>query len=297
MAVKAQSNVETEVWGNVEIVCPICRSKKIINIPMRIIDQSKQLTSLFIPPGRVCDHAFVPFIDKHLKVRGYQKLDALLDDLEPKTEPLIELKPQDIEVLEIKMNLRPEMMIYVGRGCIIKKRILIVIENNLEFLKDTLYDFFEYIFQKSFDAHILIHTKEAYKNNKKHYSEYLVLEGRKIIGGMKKAANINELKMEEEIIKEFYKEGDSNLALKNLRDKLREIYTLSHKLLEYYEKQGINQPLQVKKATSYLEDTHFIKISKNYFKFLVEIVKNYFTTDIVLVQDKLAEKIDKMWGL
>lgn len=66
MAVKAQSNLETEVWGNVGIVCPICRSKKIINIPMRIIDQSKQLTSLFIPTGRVCDHAFVPFIDKHL---------------------------------------------------------------------------------------------------------------------------------------------------------------------------------------------------------------------------------------
>lgn len=297
MAVKAQSNLETEVWGNVGIVCPICRSKKIINIPMRIIDQSKQLTSLLIPTGRVCDHAFVPFIDKHLKVRGYQKLDALLDDIEPKTELIIELKSHDIDVFEIKMNLRPEIMIYAIRGGLIKKKILIVIENNLEFLKDTLFDFFDYIYQKSFDAHILIHTKETYKVSKKHYSEYFVLEGKSIIGGMKKSLKINELKIEQEIIKEFYREGDSNVGLQNLRDKLREIYTLCHKLLEFYKKQGINHPLQDKKAIRYLEDTHFIKISKGYFKFLIEIIKNYFNTEIILVQDKLAEKIDNMWGL
>ena len=297
MAVKAQSNIETEVWGNVEIVCPICRSKKIINIPMRIIDQSKQLTSLFIPTGRVCDHAFVPFIDKQLKVRGYQKLDALLDDIEPKTELITELKTHDIDVFEIKMNLRPEIMVYAIRGCLIKKRILIVIDNNLHFLKDTLFDFFDYSFQNSFNAHILIHTKETYKISKKHYSEYLVLEGKAILGMMKKSLKIDELKIEQEIVKEFFRESDSNLGLKNLRDKIREIYTLSHKLFEFYKKQGINHPLQARKAIRYLEDTHFIKINKGYFKFLVDVVKYYFDTEIILVQDKLAEKIDNMWGL
>ncbi len=297
MAVKTQSNIETEVWGNVEIVCPICRSKKIVNIPMRIIDQSKQLTSLFIPTGRVCDHAFVPFIDKHLKVRGYQKLDALLDDIEPKIDLTPELKPQDIDVFEIKMNLRPEILIYAIRGSLIKKRILIVIDNNLEYLKDTLFDFFDYTFQKSFDAHILIHTKETYKVSKKHYTEYLVLEGKRITGRMKKSLNINELKIEQEFIKEFFKESDSNLALKNLRDKIREIYTLAHKLFEFYNKQDISRPLEAKKAIRYLEDTHFIKISKPYFKFIIDIVKNYFDTEIILIQDKLAEKIDNMWGL
>ena len=297
MAVKAQSNIETEVWGNVEIVCPICRSKKIVNIPMRIIDQSKQLTSLFIPTGRVCDHAFVPFIDKHLKVRGYQKLDALLDDIEPKIDVIPELKPQDIDVFEIKMNLRPEILMYAIRGSLVKKRILVVIENSLEYLKDTLFDFFDYAFQKSFEAHILIHTKETYKVSKKHYTEYSVLEGKGITGRMKKSLNMNELKIDQEIIKEFFRESDANLALKNLRDNIREIYTLSHKLFEFYNKQDKNHPLHAKKAIRYLEDTHFIKISKTYFKFIVDIVKNYFDTEIVLVQDKLAEKIDNMWGL
>ena len=296
MAVKAQNQVETEVWGDVEIICPICRTKRIINIPMRIIDQSKQLTSLFIPSGRVCDHAFVPFIDKQLKVRGYQKLDVLLDDIEPKIETLTELKPQDIDNMEIKMNIRPEILIYAIRGSINKKRILMIIDNDLEFLKNTLFDFFDFIFHRSFDTHLLLHTKEHYKNNKGHYSEYLILEGKNVSGKMKKSLKLSELKLEEEIIKNFYVEGDSVLGLISLRDKIREIYTLSQKLLEYYNKQEQSQPLQTRKAIRFLEDTHFIKINKNYFKFLVEIVKNYFDTEILLVQDILAEKIDNMWG-
>ena len=296
MAVKSQNKVETELWGDIEIICPICRSKRMINIPMRIIDQSKQLTSLFIPTGRICDHAFVPFIDKHLKVRGYQKLDALLDDIEPKTENINELTPQDIDIIEIKMNIRPEMMIYAMRGSLIRNRILLVIENDLDFLKDTLLDFFDYIFQRSFDIHILVQTKENFKTNKGHYTEYLILEGKNIIGKMKKSINFSELKIEEEIIKDFYREGDSILGLKYLRDKIRELYTLSHKLYDFYNKQGLQQPLQTRKAIRYLEDTHFIKINKNYFKFLIDIVKNYFNTEIRLVQDIIAEKIDQMWG-
>ncbi|TFG26134.1 MAG: hypothetical protein EU532_10675, partial [Promethearchaeota archaeon] len=289
MAVKAQNQVETEVWGDVEIICPICRTKRIINIPMRIIDQSKQLTSIFIPLGRVCDHAFIPFIDKQLKVRGYQKLDVLLDDIEPKTEILTELKPQDIDIIEIKMNIRPEILIYAIRGSINKKRILMVIDNDLEFLKNTLFDFFDFIFHRSFDVHLLIQTKEHYKNNKGHYSEYLILEGKNVSGKMKKSLKLNELKLEEEIVKNFYIEGDSVSGLISLRDKIREIYTLSQKLLEYYNKHEKSQPLQTKKVIRFLEDTHFIKINKIYFKFLVEIVKNYFYTEIILVQDILAE--------
>jgi len=262
MAIKAQNQVETEIWGDVEIICPICHTKRVINIPMRIIDQSKQLTSIFIPLGRVCDHAFVPFIDKQLKVRGYQKLDVLLEDIEPKTEIITELKPQDIDTIEIKINIRPEILIYAIRGSINKKRILIVIENDLEFLKNTIFDFFDFIFHRSFDTHLLIQTKEHYKNNKGHYSEYLVLEGKNISGKMKKALRLSDLKLEEEIIKDFYIEGDLVLGLISLREKIREIYTLSQKLLEYYNKQEQLQPLQTRKAIRFLEDTHFIKINK-----------------------------------
>ena len=281
MATRVQTNIEPELWGDVDIICPICRTKKKINIPMRIIDQSKQLTSILIPSGRICDHAIVPFIDKQLKVRSYQKLDALLDEFEPKAEQAIEKKPEDIDVIEIKMNIRPEIMIYAMGGSFYKKKILLVIDQDLEYLETTLFDFFDFIFHKSFEVNLLILTKESYKKRKKVYDDYLVLYGKEIIGKNKKNFSINDLKLEEELVKEFYTEGDSIVSVKNLKDKLRQIHALSFKLLEYYKKQGENQPLQVRKAIRFLEDTHFIKIKKMFFFSLVEIVKSYFDTDIL----------------
>ncbi len=291
MAVDVQNNVETDVWSDVEIICPVCRTKKSINIPARIIDKSKQLTSILIPIGRICDHAFIPFVDKQFKVRGYQKLDALLDDIESKPEPTIGLTLDDIDVIGIKINVKPEMLMYALRGVFVKKKVLVLIDKNLEYLKDNLSNFFEYIFQKSFDMDILIQTKGKYKKNKRFYSDFLVLDGKNIIGKTK-----NYVKIENAFIKKFFREGDSVLGLKNLRYKLREIHALSYKLFEFYNNQKKGQPLQIKKTMRYLEDTHFTRVRKNYFLFLIDIVKNYFDANIQLVQEKLGNMIDQMWG-
>ncbi|MFX0069737.1 MAG: hypothetical protein ACFFAO_01475 [Candidatus Hermodarchaeota archaeon] len=296
MATRVQTNTEPELWGDVDIICPICRTKKKINIPMRIIDQSKQLTSILIPSGRICDHAIVPFIDKQLKVRSYQKLDALLDEFDPKSEKVIEKKPEDIDIIEVKMNIRPEMMMYAIGGSFSKKKILIVIDHDLEYLETTLFNFFDFIFHKSFNVNLLILTKGSYKKRKKFYEDYLVLYSKEIIGKNKKEFNATDLKLEEDLVKEFYTEGDSIVSIKNLKDRLRQIHALSFKLLEYYKKQGDNQPLQVRKAIRFLEDTHFIKIKKSFFSSLVEIVKTYFDANIILVQDMLTDKINQMWG-
>ena len=296
MAVDVQNSVETDVWSDVEIICPVCRTKKSINIPARIIDKSKQLTSILIPIGRICDHAFIPFVDKQFKVRGYQKLDVLLDDIEPKPEYFEGLKPENIDIIEIKMNIKPELIIYAIRGCFFKKKVLIVIDNNLKYLKSTIFDFFDYIFQKSFDVDVLIQNKDDFKRHKKVYNDYMILSGKEIVGKTKKLINISELKSEENIVKEFYMEGDSISGLRNLKDKLRQTYALTYKLIEFYNKQELESALNTKKAIRYLEDTHFIKIKKSYFQLLVDIANNYFNTKIILLQDKIGEMLEHMWG-
>jgi hypothetical protein len=296
MAIKAQSSTETELWGNVEIICPICQRREVINIPMRIIEKSKQLTSLLIPAGRICDHTVVPFIDKNLKVRAYQKLDVLLEDIEVKNENKIKLRAQDIDLIEIIMNIKPETFIYMLRCSFFKKSIIIVLDNKVNYLKDTLFDFLEFIFHNSFEIKILVKSKDEYKNLKKTYNDFLVIEGKNIIGKMKKTINITDLKIEEEFIRDFYREGDSIAAINNLKSKIRQTYDLSIKLYEFCKKQGLKKHLQTKKAIRYLEDTHFIKIKKTYFQLLLKIIEYYYNTNIVLIQDKLAKKIDNMWG-
>lgn len=77
----------------IPVVCPICKSKKEIEIPESIINQASQLTTISLPKGLVCKHHFQIFVDKNYKVRGYQKVDF---ELEPK-------KVEGQEVIENKL--------------------------------------------------------------------------------------------------------------------------------------------------------------------------------------------------
>ncbi|MFX1444009.1 MAG: hypothetical protein ACFFHV_11385 [Promethearchaeota archaeon] len=68
--------------SNVLIKCPLCSLKKKLKIPLKIINQSKLLTTISVPRGLICDHNFQAFIDKNFTVRGYQNVDFDLSNLE-----------------------------------------------------------------------------------------------------------------------------------------------------------------------------------------------------------------------
>ena len=55
--------------------CPVCKTEKILKFPKSVINQAKQLTTISLPKGLVCDHHFQAFVDKNFMVRGYQKVD------------------------------------------------------------------------------------------------------------------------------------------------------------------------------------------------------------------------------
>ena len=64
-----------DLYEEITVVCPTCKARKELKIPTKIINQSKQLTTVSIPSGTVCEHSFQSFVDKNFKVRGYQKVD------------------------------------------------------------------------------------------------------------------------------------------------------------------------------------------------------------------------------
>ncbi len=69
-------------FKEIGIICPKCQSKKKLSTPTKIINQSKQLTTVSIPPGLCCEHGFQAFVDKNFKVRGYQQVDFAFSSLE-----------------------------------------------------------------------------------------------------------------------------------------------------------------------------------------------------------------------
>lgn len=80
---------------SVNIICPKCNTVQELQIPKRIINQSKQLTTVSIPSKLICEHSFQVFIDKDFHVRGYQKVDFEFSTLE-----FYEDNPSDIDKIK-----------------------------------------------------------------------------------------------------------------------------------------------------------------------------------------------------
>ena len=76
------NNGQEELFETILIVCPKCKTQRKLKVPTKIINQSKQLTTVSIPVQLCCEHSFQAFIDKNFKVRGYQQVDFEFSSVE-----------------------------------------------------------------------------------------------------------------------------------------------------------------------------------------------------------------------
>lgn len=99
----------TEVKHNLDIsttkiqfICPICKSKKSLEVPESVIEEAKQLTTMSIAKGLVCEHQFQAFVDKNYQVRGYQRVDFEIENHLNQEKPLElnNVKKDDSELFE-----------------------------------------------------------------------------------------------------------------------------------------------------------------------------------------------------
>lgn len=75
----------------IEVICPVCKAKKVIQVPKSVVNQASQLTTISVPQDKICQHHFQLFLDKNFSIRGYQKVDFQLDPEDKKKEK--RLKP------------------------------------------------------------------------------------------------------------------------------------------------------------------------------------------------------------
>lgn len=71
-----------EKFRYLTLKCPECETQKKLSIPVKIINQSHQITTINIPKGKVCEHKFQVFFDKSLTVNRYQVIDFDFPHLE-----------------------------------------------------------------------------------------------------------------------------------------------------------------------------------------------------------------------
>ncbi len=80
---------ELNEYSSMKIVCPVCKVNKELKFPKSVINKARQLTTISLPKGLICDHHFQAFVDKNFIVRGYQKVDFEFESkktLKPKAD-------------------------------------------------------------------------------------------------------------------------------------------------------------------------------------------------------------------
>ena len=87
------SSSQNVLFNYVKIKCPKCEMLKSLKIPIKIIDQTQNLTQINIPKGMICEHSFQVLIDKSFVIKRYQFIDDEFHKIEF-------LKDNDREILE-----------------------------------------------------------------------------------------------------------------------------------------------------------------------------------------------------
>jgi hypothetical protein len=100
-----ESNVSVEpAFENKKVlfICPDCKAKKALGVPISVIKKAKQITTMSIARGLVCDHQFQAFVDKNFSVRGYQRVDFELESQssEKKDKDSRDFKETEEELLD-----------------------------------------------------------------------------------------------------------------------------------------------------------------------------------------------------
>jgi len=108
--------------------CPICnKENRKLRLPVKIINQSKQLTTVSIPSGLNCDHSFQAFVDKNFVVRGYQTVDfefSKMELYESRVDVLEEKEDSDVEENDFTSMTIFQNIIQLLRDCVDDKEVI-----------------------------------------------------------------------------------------------------------------------------------------------------------------------------
>lgn len=274
----------------IEIRCPTCSKKGTLEISEAVMKNVTRGLLAVNVAETVCSHSFIAYIDKNLKIRDYFIADFKIQlpqmDIKKELEETKLLDFNDIDVDLIRINLLPLTLTFIIRSCFLKKKIVIL--NNKEFLNRHLYNFFNFIFQNSFDINISITTKGEYKINKKNYQNCIVLDSKNIVRDKEKIIDPKKLKIERNIVLKFFTDFELNPTLILLKNEIQKAYLLSKSISEFVKNLKKEEKINIVRIINNLKTIYKIqKIPIPYINFLIEIVKYYFEIDVPVIYDSL----------
>jgi len=278
----------------IQVRCPSCHKNGIIEIDDNALKNvTRGLLAIYVDTHTVCEHSFITYVDRNLKIRDYFIADFQFEI--PQAVSIEKTKEEKIPESEtlnldlIKLNLPATLITYIIKSIFLKQKILIILEE--EFLYSHVINFFKYISQGAFTVDISLISKEDYGQKSKNYKDFMVFDGIDILKNIKKAINPKKLAIEKQIVHNFFTNNDINLSLILLRNDIQKAYTLSKSIAEFINSQKKDEKINILKISKELEVRYDIKLNSMYLNFLIEIVKNYFGLDVPSISQSFLNSI------
>jgi hypothetical protein len=259
----------------IQLTCPSCKRKGRVEISDESIKNvSRGLLAVNVSPDIICEHSFIAYVDKNLTIRDYFIADFQIEIPEIDSFKLSEAKEiiskDTLNLDAIKLNLSADLVTHVLKSIFFNKKVAII--SDLSFLKETILNFFKQLINGSFDAYISVISEDEYKSNKKDYKEHIVLNGKKVIRDREKIINPKKLKVEKQMVSNFFMEVDPTTSFFGLKNEIRKTFRLSQSIVNFASKYEKDVTIDSELIIDHIEKEFNIKIDNNYLEFLLEIV-------------------------
>ena len=269
--------------AKIDIRCPTCSKWDNIEISDNATKDAKRgILVMDINAGMICEHSFIAYVDKNLIVRDCLitdfKIESFEDSSAQKIQGDIPAGAEPIKYDLIKLNIPESVMANIFRGTFLGKKIILISDNL--FLANHVINFFKLTLKNFFEINILAMSMEDFKQNKKKFDDYLVLEKRKIIQDKDKILDSVKVVEEKSFAQKYLNEYNSVSGLIILKNEIKKAFEYSKTLAEY-----LRDPEKIKVSTSkhlidIISEMYNERIPSDYLIFLIDIVKNYFKVEV-----------------
>ncbi|MBN1214585.1 MAG: hypothetical protein JXA99_04000 [Candidatus Lokiarchaeota archaeon] len=266
----------------VEVRCPSCEKIGFIKISEdKFANINRGLLAINIAEKLICEHSFIVYVDKNLIVRDcfiadfHIKIPELDTSEELNDNALLDVNKIDLVIL--RLNFSASIFAYILRCLFLKKKMVFISKET--FLFKHLKSLIKYITLNNFDYSIeIIHTDDFFKNMDK-YSEYIILEGNKIIQDKDKIINPKDLKVERTIIQKFLSENDKLSSILILRKEIETSYRLAKSVVDFVNTYK-GKEIQSKEIIDHLFREFKIEVTIGYLDYIIKIVENAFNLKV-----------------
>jgi len=268
---------------SIEMRCPSCAKSGIIEVEENIISSSDRgVTAVTVAEYLICEHSFFAYIDKNLCIRGCYIADFQLELPTMKSDQTLDeidsSEVENVDVYLISINIHADWLMHIIRGIFYKKRILIL--SDLEVLNKHLNNFFEFIFKNSFNFNIMIENRDTYKNNKKAYREYLVIDEDQVYNDSDKIMKPKMMKIEKAIVQSFLSVPDPKTSLINTKNEIRNVHQLAERIIKLNNNLKEKEELSSRMIIDLFKEEFGFTVGIAYLDFLIEVIQHYFEVDL-----------------